>query len=70
MTGVSSAIRSPAASRCCRVLRALFEIALERRPQGKAARAFVEAAHIHQHAPHIGMHDDRVRRASRVLRAR
>ena len=45
------------------------DVALERGPQHQRARRFVEGADGHQHAAHVGMHDDRVGRLVREFGA-
>ncbi len=51
------------------VFRALGDVAFERRPQDQRTRRLVEGADAHQHAAHVGMHDDRVGRLLRKFRA-
>ena len=49
---------------------AMRDVAIERDPQHQRARGFVEGAHRHQHAAHVGMHDDRVGRLVGKFRRR
>ena len=45
------------------------DVALQRGPEHQRARRFVERPDRHQHAPDVGMHDDRVGGLVRALRA-
>ena len=45
------------------------QIAVDRRPERERARAFVERFRVHQHAADVGVDDDRIGRAVRILRA-
>ena len=53
-----------------RVLRAMRDIAVDRRRKREAARGLVERLDLEQHAPHVGMHDDRIGALAGVFRAR
>ena len=45
------------------------EIAIDRGPERKRPRRFVERLGVHQHAADVGVDDDRIGRAVRILRA-
>ena len=63
MIGVSSCISSSAASRLSCVGMAVRHVDQHADPQRERARALGERLLGQQHAPHVGMHDDRVGRA-------
>ena len=49
-----------------RIFQRVRQINLQRRPQQQRAETFGKGARVHQHPPHIGMHQQRISRRARI----